>query len=344
MTLHRLTRPGATLVRRLRRERGQVLAIMAVSTVALVGLGGFVLDVGAAFRGQRKAQSAADGSALAAAQMLPSNTSAAIAASNAVKTKNLPEGTVTLQFSSKYVANDTAIVKASTSTSAFLSKVLGFSIFNESADATAITGSYTGWSKGMSPWVTDKASIQWGQIIQFKVKSGDQASSGNFGAARLPINEQNCNMGGGGSDYRKLIGGSYNSCLVNIGDKLDPETGNVTGPTGQGLADRGVIQNFDPYQILTQQANGEYVLTTYSHPNLIVIPVIDKFNNGNSSPFTVVGFAWFIITSYTSNTVNGMFIGSWAPGGAQCSTGGSTTSCPIGGYSPYGFKVVYLIK
>jgi hypothetical protein len=39
-----------------------------------------------------------------------------------------------------------------------------------------------------------------------------------------------------------------------------------------------------------------------------------------------------------------MFIGSWAPGGAQCSNGGSTVACPIGGYSPYGFKVVYLIK
>ena len=180
--------------------------------------------------------------------------------------------------------------------------MLGFSIFSESANAKAIAGSYTGWSKGMSPWVTDKDSIKWGQIIQFKVKAGDQASSGNFGAARLPINEQNCNLAGGGSDYRKLIGGSYNSCMVSVGNKLNPETGNVTGPTGQGLSDRGVIQNFDPYSILAPQADGSYALTTYSHPNLIVIPVIDQFNNGNSNPFTVVGFAWFIITSYTSNT------------------------------------------
>jgi Flp pilus assembly protein TadG len=344
MSLHRLTRRGANLLQRLRPERGQVIAMTAVAVVGLIGMGSFVLDLGAAYRGQRKAQSAADGSALAAAQMLPTSTSQAISASDAVKTKNLPDGTVTLQFSSQYVANDTAIVKASTTTPAFLSKVLGFSIFNESADATAVTGSYTGWSKGMSPWVTDQASIQWGQIIQFKVKAGDQASSGNFGAARLPINEQACNLAGGGSDYRKLIGGSYNSCIVKVGDKLNPETGNVTGPTGQGLADRGVIQNFNPYSILDQQPDGSYVLKTYTHPNLIVIPVIDAFHNGNSSPFNVIGFAWFIITSYSSNTVNGMFIGSWAPGGAQCSNGGSTVACPIGGYSPYGFKVVYLIK
>ena len=132
--------------------------------------------------------------------------------------------------------------------------------------------------------------------------------------------------------------------MVSLGNKLNPETGNVTGPTQQGLSARGVIQNFNPYSILALQADGSYALTTYSHPNLIVIPVIDQFNNGNSNPFTVVGFAWFIITTYTSNQVNGMFIGSWAPGGAQCSTGGSTTSCPVGGYSPYGFKVIQLIS
>lgn len=345
MNSNQLNNTRPSILGRLRRaERGQILAMMAVATVGLVGLGALVLDVGAAYRGQRKAQSAADGSALAAAQMLPKSTSEAIKASSAVEGKNLPDGKVTLSFSSTYVANDTAITRADTTTPSFLAKVLGVSIFNETAKARAVTGSYTGWSKGMSPWVTDKATITWGSIIQFKVKSGDQASSGNFGAARLPINEMGCALSGGGSDYRKLIGGSYNSCMVKLGDQLNPETGNVTGPTNQGLIDRGVIQNFDPFSILTSQADGSWVLTTYSHPNLIVIPVIDKFNNGNSNPFTVVGFAWFIITSYTSNTVNGMFIGSWAPGGAQCSTGGSTTSCPIGGFSPYGFKVIVLTE
>ena len=307
---------------KLRGDAGQVLALMAVGAVALIGMGAFVIDVGGGFRQQRKAQSAADGSALAAAQQLPLSTSAASAASAAVKAKNLPDGTVATTFASTYVANDTAISQADTTSPSFFAKVLGFSIFSESASAKAIAGSYTGWSKGMSPWVTDKDSIKWGQIIQFKVKSGDQASSGNFGAARLPINEDNCNLSSGGSDYKNLIGGSKNSCMVSVGNKLNPETGNLTGPTQQGLSARGVIQNFDPYSILALQADGSYALTTYSHPNLIVIPVIDQFNNGNSNPFTVVGFAWFIITTYTSNQVNGMFIGSWAPGGAQCSTGG----------------------
>jgi Putative Flp pilus-assembly TadE/G-like len=331
--------------RRLQGDAGQILAMMAIGSVALIGMSALVVDVGAGFRGQRKAQSAADGSALAAAQQLPSSPGQAKKEADAVAAKNLPDGTVQTTFASTYVANDTAVTKADTTSPSFLGKILGFQIFAESAKARAITGSYTGWSKGMSPWVTDQASIKWGKILTFKVKPGDQASSGNFGAARLPVNENNCIDGSGGSDYRKLIGGSYKSCVVNVGGKLNPETGNLAGPTGQGLADRGVIQNFDPYKILTQLPNGDWVLTTYDHPNLIVIPVIDQFNNGNSNPFTVVGFAWFIITSYTNTTVTGMFIGSEVPGGAKClNGGGGTMSCPVGGYTPYGFKVIQLTE
>jgi Flp pilus assembly protein TadG len=336
--------PHATLRHRLRSsERGQILAMLAVSAIGLIGMGALVIDVGGGFRAQRKAQSAADGSALAAAQMLPRSTSEATKASDAVAAKNLSDGTVALTFTSTYIANDTAVVKADTTSPAFLSKVFKFSIFKESANARAIAGSYTGWSKGMSPWVTDQASLRWAQILTFKVKPGDQASSGNFGGARLPVDEMGCNLASGGSDYRKLIGGSYNSCMVSVGNYLNPETGNLAGPTGQGLADRGVIQNFDPYSILRQLPDGSWVLTTYKHPNLIVIPVIDQFSNGNSDPFKVIGFAWFIITSYTSTTVTGMFIGSSAPGGAKCSTGGGTTSCPTGAYTPLGFKVIQLI-
>lgn len=340
-----LLRRRLAVRKRLHGDAGQILAMMAIGSVALIGMSALVVDVGAGFRGQRKAQSAADGSALAAAQMLPASTTEATKASQAVAAKNMSDGTVTLSFASTYVANDTAVVKADTTSPSFLAKILGFSIFNESANARAITGSYNGWSKGMSPWVTDQAGINWGQIVMFKVKPGNQASSGNFGAARLPVNENNCRLASGGSDYRKLIGGSYTSCAISVGGNLNPETGNLAGPTGQGLADRGVIQNFDPYTILTQMPDGSWVLTTYNHPNLIVIPVIDHFNNGNSSPFTVTGFAWFIITNYTNTQISGMFIGSSAPGGAQCSTGGgSTTSCPIGAYTPYGFKVIQLTK
>jgi Flp pilus assembly protein TadG len=338
-------------------QRGQVFAITAVAMFALVLMAGFVIDVGAAIRQHRHAQRAADASALAAAQMLPTSTSQATLASTQVAAQNFTDGTMNQWsklpagcsadpcYKTTYVANDTVSVQADTSSGAFFTKIFHPSGFPITATATARVGSYTGWSTNIAPWVTDKDSLLWGQTATFKVKPGQQASSGNFGGAQLPVNENGCKLSNGGSDYRSLIGDSSHSCLVQVGNQLLPETGNLTGPTGQGLSDRGTITPFNPYNILKQLPDGDYVLTTYSHPNLVVIPVIDSFHPGNSSPFNVIGFAWFIITSYTNNSVTGMFIGSEVPSGAQCiGSGGGQVDCPVGGYSDLGFKVIELVN
>lgn len=336
---------GIGAVRRVRSERGQMIALMAVAGVAVIGLGGLVLDVGIGFRAHRQAQGAADASALAATQMLPTSVESAQLASAQLAAQNFSNGRVELEISTTNVANDTATATATTSTQGFLTRVLGFSLFNETATSKATAGSYSSWSDGLAPWVTDRAGIEWGAQVQFKVKPGDQASSGNFGASRLDIREQGCQLSGGGDDYRDLIARDKTSCAITLGQWLLPQTGNLTGPTSQGVNKRGVTQNFDPYSILKQLDSGDWVLTTYSHPNLVVIPVIDAFNNGNSSPYRVIGFAWFIITGFTSNTVTGMFIGSEVPSGAKCADGaGSTTYCPIGAYNPYAIKVITLTQ
>ena len=56
--LHRIDRP--------REEQGQMLAMLAVSIVALIAAGAFVMDVGSWFQSHRATQSVADASALAA--------------------------------------------------------------------------------------------------------------------------------------------------------------------------------------------------------------------------------------------------------------------------------------
>ncbi len=60
----------------LKDERGQMLPIVAFMMVVLLGLTGFVIDVGRAYIGYRQLQAAADASALAAAGYLPDNTTA----------------------------------------------------------------------------------------------------------------------------------------------------------------------------------------------------------------------------------------------------------------------------
>jgi len=323
-------------------ERGQVLVLLAIGMVALVAMAGFAVDVASAYHTSRKAQAAADAAAMAAAEYLPESTSQASSAASSVSAQNLSDGTVTTSYSTTYTANDTVTATAKANSPSAFAKVVGFNSFNATKTATATVGSYSGWANNVAPWAIPQQQLVWGQNIQFKTS---QAGQGNFGATQLPVQQQGCNLGTGGNDYRNLIDNSEQACLVSIGDQLQSKTGNLSGPTNQGLSGRvvnglHVLQNFDPYSILQRQPDGTYVLTTYQHPNLIVIPIVDQVANG-SKPYKVLGFAWFIITTYGQSTVNGMFIGSQATRGAKCPTAtNANASCPIGAYNQLGFKVI----
>jgi len=328
------------------RQDGQVLALIAVAMVGLIAIAGFAVDVAAAYHTHRRTQAAADAAAMAAAEYLPESTSQASSAASSVSAQNLSNGTVTTAYTATYTANDTVTATANATSPGTFTKVVGINSLNATATATAQVGSYSGWANNIAPWAIPQQSLVWGQNVQFKT---DQAGQGNFGATQLPIVQYNCALGTGGNDYRDLIDNADQACLVQVGDKLQSKTGNLAGPTLQGLNMRvvngmSVQQNFNPYTILQAQPDGTYVLTTYQHPNLIVIPVVDQVNNG-SKPYVVVGFAWFIITSYTNKTVNGMFIGSQAPNGAICPTASNPNApCPIGAYNQLGFKVITLTQ
>jgi Flp pilus assembly protein TadG len=330
----------------LQRQEGQVFVLLAVAMVGLIAMAGFAVDVSAAYHTHRRTQAAADAAALAAAEYLPESTSQASSASNSVSGQNLSDGTVTTAYTTTYSANDTVTATAKASSPTAFVKVLGINSIKATATATAKVGSYSGWAMNIAPWAIPQQSLVWGQNVQFKT---DQAGQGNFGGTQLPVVQYSCALGTGGNDYRDLIDNNEQACLVQVGDGLKSKTGNLAGPTFQGLNMRvvnglNVQQNFNPYSILQSQPDGTYVLTTYQHPNLIVIPIVDQVANG-SKPYTVVGFAWFIITSYTNKTVNGMFVGSQAPNGAKCPTATDpNASCPIGAYNQLGFKVITLTQ
>jgi hypothetical protein len=220
--------------------------------------------------------------------------------------------------------------------------MFGIDLLHEGATASARIGSYSGYANVIAPWATDKPSLKFGEVVKFKVAPGDQASSGTFGAIRLPLQGKNCQIANGANEYRKTINMQDRSCLVQVGDTLQSEPGNVA-ITGDALKDRGTIDNFNPNTLLTTGEDGVARLNTASHPNLVVIPVINGFTGGAGS-VTVTGFAWFIITHYTKDTVEGVFVHSGVPGGATCPTAADkNAACPIGKYDPDGLKVISLV-
>jgi Flp pilus assembly protein TadG len=325
-------------------ESGQVVVFAVVSMLSLLGMSALVIDIGYGFLVKRRAQAAADASALAAAQALPNDTDTASSLSSNYAAQNFSSGSVTINYTSTYTTNDTANTEASATLPTVFANVLGISSFTAGAKASAVSASYTGYAKDVSPWVTDKQSIKFGQIVTFKVEPGNQASPGNFGGIDLPIQESGCDIGNGASDYKALIQKSEHSCLVQAGDQLPVEPGNMGGTTGSSLQTRGAQKNFDPNSLLQQLPGGQQQITDENNPNVIVIPIIKTFHKGSSKPFDVTGLAWFIITDYSTDTVTGEFVHASAREGAICPTSSNPNAgCPSGSYTP-DFSFVQLIK
>lgn len=138
------------MTRIFREERGQSLVMAIVFMTALLGMAGFVLDVGSWFRTQRAAQSAADAAALAAAQSLPQDTTTAASVASANGAANgggLPNDAQHIQFSP---SGDTIRVTVDRPTGAFFSQVLG--VVAPTVHATAAARSFLpGEAKYVAP-------------------------------------------------------------------------------------------------------------------------------------------------------------------------------------------------
>jgi hypothetical protein len=329
-------------VKRSPRQQGQTLVMFVLFLFVLMGAAAVVIDLGYWYLTKRQAQATADAVALAAAADLPD---AAVAASDSsgYRGRNKWQGSVTLSVSSVNSDSDTVTAHATTTVPGFFAKVFGINSVDVGATATARIGSYTGWALNLAPWTMTQDQLQWGTDLDLKVVPGNQYAPGNFGAIDLIVpNKATCAGATGANDYRDLIENNIQSCLVSIGDQLTLKTGNMA-ILDTALQARGAVNGLDPNSLISYAPNGDPELTKTDDPNIVVIPIIDKFVNG-SHPVTVVNFAYFVITSWTKTNVQGRFVKTGAPGGRICpTTPGGQQSCPVGAYDPNGISVVELV-
>jgi hypothetical protein len=125
----------------------------------------------------------------------------------------------------------------------------------------------------------------------------------------------------------------------------------MAGPTKDGLDDRVIAGQhvgnpFNPDAILATAPDGERVLTTFPHPNVLLLPIIDAYGAGGSASYEILGFAWFVVTRYDSSGVTGVLVRrAVLPGGLTCTTGSNAErACAVGEYRPdAATKVVELI-
>jgi Putative Flp pilus-assembly TadE/G-like len=108
-------------------ERGQAVVLLVVSIVVLLGMAALVVDVGSWWRDQRRLQGTADAAALAGAQKLPEDASAARSLAMNYATDNGGDvAGADIVVTSGPNTNDTISVKAKRRDAGFFSNVMGF--------------------------------------------------------------------------------------------------------------------------------------------------------------------------------------------------------------------------
>jgi hypothetical protein len=273
----------------LRREDGQVTVLAAVFIVVLLGMAGFVLDVGSWFRQQRAVQTPVDSAALAGAQSLPGDPVNATALANNFAGKNGGVAGLNVTIKTKWKPNDMISVKQTQSSVGFFSKLFGVSTVSLSAKASAIA-EIPGAARWVAPIVVN---IKHPQLsgpgcpcfnVPTTLPLGKTGAPGAFTLIDLDNTDTTGTVGA--STLADWIVKGYDKYL----------------PLGGYFSDPGAKWNNSSIQGAMQARYGTDLL----------FPVYDQLvDQGSNAEYHVIGWAGFHLTNAygdgTSGTVSGYF-------------------------------------
>lgn len=273
---------------RLRSQCGQVTVLTAIFMVGMLGLGGFVLDVGGWFRQQRVSQATVDAAALAGAQALPTDPATAMSLATQYANDNGGSNGATFTVSSTYIPNDTIAVTQAEPASGLFSGLFGVGSATTHAKATAIAEIPTEVT-GAAPIVVsiDHPMLSGNGCPCFDVPTtislGKKGVPGAFGL----VDFDNDNGTAGKSTLASWIQNGYQNYL----------------PLGMYDSDPGAAFNSTEIQAALTAKVGVPLL----------FPIYDSVGGtGSNAPYHIVGWASFVQTQPpqsggNSGTLTGYF-------------------------------------
>ncbi len=309
-----------------RDSDGVSAVIMALVLTALMGMTAAVVDIGLLAHADRLTQNAADAAVLAGVQALPEDTTLAASRASAYASANGDPGdTVVINVVSTDAANDSLQVTVTREVPLLFAPILGIDTGQVTGQAVAQVGSVSSVA-GLLPFGVEcpvPPCFQFGDPVELKLMSGN---NGNWHAIRLD--------GNGGNVFEQTIVNGSNSAPA-IGNWINPEPGNMRGPTVDGIGQRlnGNTQTIDDV-VVPPDGTGHRQILDPSSPRFVLIPFVTDFPNGNSAPVQVTGFGVFFLQGVTGQAgVLGTYIDSYIPGGS------------FGTYNPgLGSQIVHLIS
>ena len=360
------------------KDEGYILVTVALSLVALLGFGGFAVDLGMLYSARGAAQRAADAAALAGAlsfvvtPLEPQPQTAIdravqVATSNTIYDDAIQVADLTVPVD---VPNRLVTVQLTYSQPTYLARVLGINSLDLSVRADAEAAPVGTGSTCAKPFfvpntvlagtdpcdacgtgtgllinggaATDFALTQIGQQFDIRPTRPQNAlAPGQFYSIEIG--------GPGAASYRDNIG--YCAPLsVYCQESYEVESGNMVGPTKQGVLDL-IGPNPDLYVSPGRYQRSDGYLSDTSR-SLIVAPVWDvcaspdyecpenKFPSGGNTMISISGFAILFVEGVQGNDVVARLIGVMGcVSGAGGGGGGSGSGPAPPETGPFGVPV-----
>lgn len=254
-------------------ETGSALVVSVLILASMLMLAAFVIDLGVAFLTRQHLVNATDAAALAGVQELPgSQTKSRETAFSFAGQNGLGPDEIAVFFDENSTRID---VVASRKVGFLFGKLLEvFSVNVRASSSAAILP--VGGIRGAVPFGVVEQEFEYG--VQYMLKHGAGSPNGlghgNFGILALG--------GRGSNNYEKNIREGYQG-LLRVGDMVETEPGNKSGPTAKGVKARMDMCYHTPKCTYDRFEPG--------CPRLVYVPVIEVFNPHGRDLVKIKGFA-----------------------------------------------------
>lgn len=273
-----------TLRSLIKREDGTVVVLVAIGITVFLGFTAMVADAGMLYMERSKLVQAMDAAALAGVQELPDNPSAAVQKAQEYAQKNgvnPADLTITVGVDNKDIS-----IGTTKQVNLAFARVLGFNVSNVEAKAKAAVAPAKTVSRFIPMSVLDQPLVVGSE---YKLKSADKVGTYNNGWRGIL---DFTGGGGGANEYREMTRNGYPGQLT-VGQVVEKEMGNKSGPTVQGVEDRIAACTRTPACTYNDYEPG--------CPRLVWVPVVVEVDQ---SHVRVVGFAAFFIQRVDGNGNN----------------------------------------
>jgi Flp pilus assembly protein TadG len=284
------------VIKYIKNKKGNSAIIFLIFSTLLIGMMAFITDAGMMYLEKSRLQNAVDAIALAAMQDYSKGEAVMIAQANHIaELNNVKSEDLVINFSNN---GKQITVSTSKNVQMYFARIFNITDAAVQAKASAKIGTIVA-ADGIRPFAVEQQNFEFGKTYTLK-KGAGEAYTGNYGA--LALGET------GATNYRNNLQYGYTGeleigDLVKIGEDLETEPGNMSGPTYEGVK-----------YLIDKDTHTSHDLTKLEKdcPRLIVIPVVDSFNVEGRSTVKIMGFANFFLedTIYEGGmtSVTGKFI------------------------------------